>query len=129
MRKVLEAQDYQVLEAKDGEEGLSICQEKLAEIDLVVTDFAMPRLTGLQLKEKVLALHPDMKFLLVTGYADVVDSVQENINGGDFLEKPFPPGELARKVREMLNRINAQEAPKPSSDQLSRGTKAGTTHG
>jgi CheY-like chemotaxis protein len=128
MRTILEAEDYRVLEAKDGEEALSICRDNLGHIDLVVTDFAMPRLTGLQLKEKVLALQPSMKFLLVSGYADGVDSVQENFNGGDFLEKPFPPAELARKVREMLSRINTQEAPNTSSDQLSHGANAGTTH-
>ena len=129
MRTILEAEDYRVLEAKDGEEALSICRDNLGHIDLVVTDFAMPRLTGLQLKEKVLALQPSMKFLLVSGYADGVDSVQENFNGGDFLEKPFPPAELARKVREMLSRINTQEDPNASPEPLSRGTNAGTTHG
>jgi two-component system, cell cycle sensor histidine kinase and response regulator CckA len=50
--KVLEKQGYRVLETKDGQEALSICQDSLVHIDLVVTDFAMPRMTGVQLKEK-----------------------------------------------------------------------------
>lgn len=110
MKKVLERQNYQVLEAKDGEEALSIFQDRLAHIDLVVTDYAMPRMTGLQLKEKIAALRPGMKFLLISGYAEgvVEDSSQQNLNGGDFLEKPFLPEELARKVREILSRINDQ---------------------
>jgi YesN/AraC family two-component response regulator len=41
-----------VLETNDGQEALSICQDSLVHIDLVVTDFAMPRMTGVQLKEK-----------------------------------------------------------------------------
>ena len=77
------------LEAKDGEEALSICQDSLAHIDLVVTDYAMPRMTGLQLKEKVVALRPSMKFLLISGYGEgVVEENPHNLNGGDFLEKP-----------------------------------------
>ena len=52
MKKVLERQGYRVLETKDGQEALSVCQDNLTHIDLVVTDFAMPRMTGLQLKEQ-----------------------------------------------------------------------------
>jgi len=137
MSKLLEKQGYRVLEAKDGKEALSICQESLAHIDLVVTDYAMPRMTGLQLKEKVMALRPSMKFLLISGYAEGVleDRPQQSLNGGDFLEKPFLPEELARKVREILGRINGkqeEEDPYPantSSEQLSDKSDTGTTHG
>jgi CheY-like chemotaxis protein len=137
MKKVLDRQNYQVLEAKDGEEALSICQDRLAHIDLVVTDYAMPRMTGLQLKERVLALRPNLKFLLISGYAEgvVEDGSQQNLNGGDFLEKPFLPEELARKVREILGRINGkheEKDPHPadtSSDLLSDKSDTGTTHG
>ena len=126
-RKILEARNYRVLEAKDGEEALSVYRENLGHIDLVVTDYAMPRLTGLQLKEKILAMQPNMKMLLVTGYADGVESIQQHINDGDFLEKPFSPGELAQKVREMLARGNlTQETPTAPSEELSNGAKAGT---
>ncbi len=118
MSRVLEKQGYQVLEAKEGEEALSFCQDGLANIDLVVTDYAMPRMTGLQLKEKVVALRPNMKFLLISGYAEgVVEAHPDNLNGGDFLEKPFLPEELARKVREMLSRIKGkrdEDAPHPA---------------
>ncbi len=135
--KVLEKQGYRVLEAKDGEEALSICQDSLAHINLVVTDYAMPRMTGLQLKEKVVALRPSMKFLLISGYAEGVleDSPQQKLKGGDFLEKPFLPEDLARKVRQVLGRINAkheEENPYPantSSEQLSDKSDTGTTHG
>jgi two-component SAPR family response regulator len=75
-------------------------------------------MTGLQLKEKVVALRPNMKFLLISGYAEgVVEAHPDNLNGGDFLEKPFLPEELARKVREMLSRIKGkrdEDAPHPA---------------
>lgn len=64
---MLEKHDYRVLEAKDRAEALSICQGGLAPIDMVVSDFAMPRMTGLQLNEELVALKPGMKFLLKDG--------------------------------------------------------------
>jgi DNA-binding NtrC family response regulator len=135
MTKVLEKQNYQVLEAKDAEEALSICQDSLAHIHLVVTDYAMPRMTGLQLKEKIAALRPSIKFLLISGYAEEVldNSPQQSLNSGEFLEKPFLPEELARKVREMLGRSNEKQeessGANPSPRFLPRKSDTGTTHG
>ncbi len=137
MSKVLEKQGYRVLEAKDGGEALSMCQGNLAHIDLVVTDYAMPRMTGLQLKEQLAASRPNMRMLLISGYAEgvVQEGPQQNLNGGDFLEKPFLPEALARKVQEILSRVNGkneEEDAHPantSSEQLSDNSETGTTHG
>jgi two-component system, cell cycle sensor histidine kinase and response regulator CckA len=117
MRAALERQGYRVLETKDGAEALSICRDSLAQIDLIVTDLAMPRMTGLQLKEKVLALRSSMKFLLVSGYVEeAVESPEQVANSGDFLHKPFLPEELTRKVREILGRINGKREERPSAN-------------
>ena len=99
----LEHKGYKVLEAKDGQEAFSTCEGYAGRIDLIVTDLVMPRVTGLQLREKALALCPKTKFLLISGYAD--DSVKfgELTANTDFLEKPFLPDELAAKVRELLS--------------------------
>jgi two-component system, cell cycle sensor histidine kinase and response regulator CckA len=134
MKKILEKHEYRVLEAKDGEEALAICQDVFTHIDLVVTDFAMPRMTGLQLREQLVALRPDMRLLLISGYAEEVvqDGPQQNLNGGDFLEKPFLPEELARKVREILSRVNGKHEEEDShpantsSEQLSDKSDTGT---
>jgi two-component system cell cycle sensor histidine kinase/response regulator CckA len=134
MRATLERQGYRVLEAKDGAEGLSVCRQNLELIDLVVTDLAMPRMTGLQLKEKVVALRSSMKFLLISGYAeDVLGSREHIANAEDFLEKPFRPDELARKVREILGRINENQEEASGVDASPRlfpdKSDTGTTHG
>ena len=98
MKTTLEREDYRVLEAKDGAEAFSLCRDNLAYIDLVVTDLAMPQMTGLQLKERVVALRSNIKFLLISGYLEeVIGSSDQNANMGDFLEKPFPPDELSAK--------------------------------
>lgn len=135
IRMMLEKQGYRVLEAKDGEEALSVCRESVAHIDLVVTDFAMPRMTGLQLKEKITESRPSTKFLLISGYAEgVVDSPEQIAKAGDFLEKPFLPNDLARKVREILDRIDErqehdQHPANISSELLSNQSGTGTSHG
>ncbi len=121
MSRILEKQGYRVLETKDGEEALSICQDNLAHIDLVVTDYAMPRMTGLQLKEKVLALRSGVKFLLISGYAEEVldNSPQQSLNSGDFLEKPFLPEEQEESAR------HANTSADLPSDKSDRATNHG----
>jgi two-component system cell cycle sensor histidine kinase/response regulator CckA len=134
MRVALEMQGYRVLEAKDGAEALSVCRHELEHIDLVVTDLAMPRMTGLQLKEKVVALRSSMKFLLISGYAeDVLGGRKQIADAGDFLEKPFLPDELARRVREILGRINGKQEESSGENTypglLPDKSDTGTTHG
>ena len=136
MKVTLERHGYRVLEAKDGTEGLSVFRQHLEQVELVVTDLAMPRMTGLQLKGKIMALRPSMRFLLISGYAeDVIDSREQIARAGDFLEKPFHPDELVRKIREILDRINRRQEEEPSPDThtspglLSDNSDTGTTHG
>ncbi len=132
MKTTLEGNGYRVLETKDGAEALSIFRDNLERIDLVVTDFAMPRMTGLQLKEKIVALRSNMKFLLISGYLEeVLGSPEQIANVGDFLEKPFAPAELVRKVGEMLGGMQ-QENPSPtnaSSKLLPHKSDTAKTHG
>ena len=135
MRMMLEREGYRVLEAEDGEEALSVCRESVAHIDLVVSDFAMPRMTGLQLKEKIAELRPSTRFLLISGYAEgVADSPEQIAKAGDFLEKPFLWDDLARKVREILGRIDGrqehdQHPANTSSELLSDKSGTGTSGG
>ena len=103
MTKVLEADGLQVVEAKDGEQAVEIFKSWAAPIDLVVSDLAMPKLNGLELKDIVAGLRPEVKFLLISGYAeDVVEDPTILRADTNFLEKPFLPDELIRKVRQLL---------------------------
>jgi len=103
MVKVLEGEGFQVLEAKDGEQAVAICRSWAEPIDMVVTDLAMPKLNGLQLKEIVAVLVPTAKFLVISGYAeDVVEDPTILQKGTAFLEKPFLPEELICKIRQVL---------------------------
>jgi len=103
MTKVLEGAGFQVVEAKDGEQAVEICKSWAEPIDMVVSDLAMPKLNGLQLKEIVAGLRPTVKFLLISGYAeDVVEDPTILRTDTNFLEKPFLPDELILKVRQVL---------------------------
>jgi PAS domain S-box-containing protein len=103
MTKVLERASFQVVEAKDAEQAVEICKSGTEPLDMVVSDLAMPKLNGLQLKEIVSGLRPKLKFLLISGYAeDVVEDPAILRKDTNFLEKPFLPDELILKVREIL---------------------------
>jgi DNA-binding response OmpR family regulator len=73
-----------------------------------------------------------MKFLLISGYAEGVvgDSLQRDLNGGDFLEKPFLPQDLARKVREILGRSDGKwQEVQTSPQRLDDKSDTATNHG
>jgi two-component system cell cycle sensor histidine kinase/response regulator CckA len=100
----LEMDGYNMLEACDGQEALRVCEEHEGPIHLMVTDVVMPGISGRQLAERLKPLYPEMKVLYISGYTDktiVRHGVLEP--GLAFLQKPFPPGALARKVREVLD--------------------------
>ena len=74
MRRMLEGQGYQLLEAGNGKDGIEIAAEYEQPIHLVVTDVVMPYASGFDLVRDLVASHPETKVLYVSGYAD--DSVR-----------------------------------------------------
>lgn len=101
--RILNEAGYRVLESCCGAEALRVCEEYAETIHLLVTDVVMPEIGGRLLAEKLLSRHPEMRVLYVSGYTD--DAVvrhgilQDDVN---FLQKPFAPVVLRRKVREVL---------------------------
>ena len=103
-KQMLERQGYTVLEAPDGEAGLRLAQRHRGVIHLLLTDVVMPRVGGRELAEQLARLRPDMKVLYASGYTD--DSVVRHgilESGTAYLQKPFSPESLARKVRDVLD--------------------------
>src|SRR6266536_710310 len=105
----LEKRGYTVLAAEDGTEAIRILENNPGEIDLVVSDIMMPKLNGLELRKKATLLRPDMRFLFISGYAeDTIGRTTHLPQDAGYLEKPFLPIELARKVRALLNETDVE---------------------
>jgi CheY-like chemotaxis protein len=105
-RIVLQNCGFTVLEAKDGAEALSICEKNENNFQLLVTDVVMPNLSGREVADRIVAIRPEIKVLFLSGYTDdaiVHHGVLEA--GTPFLQKPFTPAALAKKVREVLDSV------------------------
>jgi two-component system cell cycle sensor histidine kinase/response regulator CckA len=102
-RRVLAQFGYTVVEAPDGEEALRLAEAYHGPIHLVLTDVVMPRMSGRDLAERVLASHPEAKILFMSGYTDDA-VVQHGVLTQEvaLLRKPFTPYALAARVREVL---------------------------
>jgi CheY-like chemotaxis protein len=102
-RQVLEMCGYEVLEARDGAEAVSICEGVDGVIDLLVTDVVMPQISGSELAEQLSVLRPEMQVLYMSGYTDDA-MVRHGLGDGtaNFIQKPFTPENLAHKVREVI---------------------------
>jgi signal transduction histidine kinase len=104
MAQALSGQGYKTLEAANGEEGLVLFDKYRQEINLVVTDIVMPRMTGFELTDLLLPLFPQMKVIYISGYPDNPDLQQRNLNPDtNFIAKPFSLEDLATKVRRILD--------------------------
>jgi CheY-like chemotaxis protein len=103
-RIFLQANGYTVLEADNGEAAIRIFEKQGESIDLLITDVVMPRMSGRELTDRLVARRPELKVLYLSGYTN--DAVLRHGVSHDqthFLQKPFSPVNLALKVREALN--------------------------
>jgi len=102
--RVLESNGYRVLEARHGAEALVICDEQKDPIHMLMTDLIMPDMSGKQLAERVAAQRPETKILFMSGYTDNAIFHHGVLElGTNFLQKPFTPNTLVRKVRAVLD--------------------------
>ena len=91
---------YSVLEADSGDEALKVLHNK---IDLVLTDFAMPNMTGAELAEILKRDHPSLPVVFITGFADIdILDVDQRL----IVQKPYKEEELARKLAHALCKVS-----------------------
>ena len=96
---------YTVLEARSGALALAHADERREPIHLVITDLVMPGMNGRELVERWRARHPETRALFMSGYTDATAHSQGGLPAGAaFIQKPFAPSALARRVREVLER-------------------------
>ncbi len=95
---------YQVVEAKNGAQALSIFEHVSGGLDLLLTDVVMPEVGGRLLAERLKNANPNLKILFMSGYApDMVSSLDDPESGVLLLEKPFTPETLGVAVRRVLD--------------------------
>jgi two-component system cell cycle sensor histidine kinase/response regulator CckA len=102
LRKVLDEHGYTVLEARDGRDALLLAERYQQPIHLVVTDVVMPEMGGRELVAALTPLYPDVSVLYISGYTND-EVLRRGVSDVELIHKPFSPGDLLRKVRELLD--------------------------
>jgi len=104
LRDILESNGYVVLEASRAAEALETSERHRGPIQLLLTDVVMPGISGRKLADRLKTLRPETRVLYMSGYTDTA-IVQHGLlePGVAFLQKPFTPEALSRKIREVLD--------------------------
>jgi PAS domain S-box-containing protein len=107
-KTMLERYGYRVLTAADGLEALEVYAREKGRIDLVMLDLTMPRLSGRDTFFKLRELDPDVRVLFASGYSS--EQIDDLLRGGSFgfVRKPYRPPELAKLIREALDKAPAR---------------------
>ena len=107
-RTILEKFGYRVVLANDGQEAIEVYERQRHQIDLVILDLTMPRISGRDALRQLIALNSDVRVLFASGYTaeHLSEADHEHIAG--FVSKPYRPDELAASVRAALD-------PQPSA--------------
>ncbi len=102
---ILQNYGYSVLCARDGEDAFNLCLQHKEPVQLMLTDMVMPGMSGKKLAQRLEELRPEMKVLFMSGYTDNAIVHKRLLDKGiAFIQKPFSPVDLGRKVREVLNK-------------------------
>ena len=96
------------MEAADGRQALELGEAHSGPINMLVTDVVMPGMSGRELADALTAKRPELKGLYISGYTDDVIA-QSGVLDPDveYLQKPFRPTVLVKRVREILDKARA----------------------
>ncbi|MGC2390327.1 MAG: response regulator, partial [Candidatus Acidiferrum sp.] len=108
--RILSAKGYSVVAAKSTHEAEQFIAKHPGRIHLLLTDIIMPGVSGRELAKRITARHPKTRVLYMSGYTDNVLAQGGVLEAGlSFLQKPFTPGALIQKVRDVLDsRVHAK---------------------
>jgi CheY-like chemotaxis protein len=98
VRSILSQLPVPIVEAETAERALAVLQSRDGAFELLITDLAMPGMSGLELASRLRLTYPQLRVLCITGH-DLPAAGVEDVH---FIQKPFRPDELLSKVRELL---------------------------
>lgn len=102
--EVLTPLGYKVISAASGEEALAMAASYQKKIDLLLTDVVLPGIKGQELAEQLISTCPDVNILFMSGYLCPSMAYRNSEKGFEaFLQKPFSPNTLLRKMRKLLD--------------------------
>jgi DNA-binding NtrC family response regulator len=102
LSSLLRREGHEVREAPSAVAALEILEAEKERCDLVLTDFEMRPMNGLQLVNRVVQRSPNMKILFMSAYPTAAHAIEERFGTGCLLLKPFPAQELLRKIKRAL---------------------------
>ena len=102
LSSMLKREGHEVREAPSAAIALQILEAEKDNVDLVLTDFEMKPMNGLQLVNRIVQRSPHMKILFMSGFPTVAGAIEERFGPGCLLLKPFPAQELSRKIKKAL---------------------------
>lgn len=109
LKESISRMGYLTIEAEDGESGLNLVRTE--HPDLVITDFQMPGIDGLEVLSKIRKLYISLPVILLTGFGDVVLTIKSiQLGAFDFLEKPIDPGKLKSTIQLALNSVKVSNS-------------------
>ena len=110
LRLALEAHDYEVLIARDGNQGLALIEREAP--DLVILDVRMPGMDGIEVCRRLRKMSPEVRIIFLSALQQDVDKAKGLMMGGDdYVAKPFSTLELLARVKAVLRRNGGQEVP------------------
>lgn len=119
LREILEYENYEVDEASDGAEGFRKISE--GKYDVVLCDVKMPKMDGLEILEKTLALKPELPFLMISGHGNIDTAVEATKLGAyDFIQKPPDLNRLLVSLRNALEKTDLVQETKTLKRKISK---------
>lgn len=103
LTRALRKEPYEVLTAKDGETGIKMVEDHVSQIGIVISDYKMPGMDGLDTLRAIWSINPEVTRILLTGYATMSSAIRATNEGLDgFLTKPFDNVELRNRILEIM---------------------------
>lgn len=113
---------YKVSTAQSGAEGIKIINEK--SIDIILSDYKMPEMTGIEILDKVSKINPEISFVIITAYGTVENAVKAMRMGAyDYISKPIDLDELELLLNKIVEHKNLKSENRMLREQLQEKNK------